>query len=264
MNFLIIDVIYYIGTFLRNPTKFYHAIPNKQDLYKCFGDEDFVIYVSYLIRHKCFRELTIIKKYTNFHNLCISYNIKYFDEYIFDFCLKNINEPDYFKFFKCAFYYNNVNAVKQLMEYENICELKNPKSFLHVLRYNVNCYNKNLKLGCGINIDAFKYYLCHTIHKNVLEKHVSKNFTNLYEKLEKSCIINSYCRLEKSGIMDSYWLFEKSIFYRLTYSFIRNYLFFKNIVHIETLIFKNLFKKYNVIDELTNYFTFDFTFEDMN
>jgi hypothetical protein len=137
------------------------------------------------------------------------------------------------------------------MDYENICELKNPKSFLHILQYNIICNNKNLKRGCGKNIDAFKYYLCHTIHKNILENQVSKKFSNLYEKLEKSGIINSYCRSEKLN------------FLCLTYSFIRHYLFFKNIVHIETLIFKNLFQKYNTNNELTNYFIFDFTFEDM-
>lgn len=185
MNTLNIDILYYIGTFLNYPTIFYYGIPHKKDLYKCFNDNDFNAYISFLIRHKCLKELIKIKKYTNLNISYVNYAIKHFDKRIFNFCLKNINNINYFDSFKCASYYNKPNAIKQLMKYENLCELKNPEIFLGFYSYNVKKYNDSCKNGCGINVDAFKYYLSNTMHKNILNQKVSLIFDNIRTILER-------------------------------------------------------------------------------
>ena len=259
------DALWYISLFLKDPRDFWYFLPFKQDLFKLFDCYHF-------------EEFKQMAKYVKFGGYKrIKFVIKHFDKQIFKFCLKKIKNIDYFLIFKWAFRYNNLNALKQVMKYENACFLKKIKHYWGLKKHLNNKYRESVKNGCCENMDILKYYLSHSIHRYALEKSVldliESRYTELekYDKLMDSVIESTFGESWGMFIGPNFWPRSyncyMSSFLTETKYFTHNYLFYKNIFYIDTTRFKELFKKYNTDGVLTDYFeqkcfNFDFTFEE--
>jgi hypothetical protein len=153
------------------------------------------------------------------------------------------------------------------MKYENICELIDVKIFLEFTIIYYRKYRKSIKNGCSINMEMFKYYISHTINKKFYKKSLLMKFNSIYLKLiHHDRIINSRSIEVWKDNYNAYkaYIYQKNEFKFYTKIFVRDYLFHKDIFHIETSRFKHIFKKNDIDDELTNHFNFDFTFGDVN
>ena len=228
MHILNVDIVYYIGKFLKKSELFYYSLTLiHENLCECFNEHEVDNYVKLCIKKHNAKRIKIIAKYHNIYEnkklifYASGYNYEKFLKYLLH---KNeiLNTEYTVQAFKNALINDNLNILKIFMEYENV--ILNNETVKTIVKKKIFRYLLQTEQGCPQDIKIFKYFLKNTHFKEYIKSFANLEITYFYE------LLDYYESVYKRGELD---LNDKKTINKLNYKLLQLQLY-GNLFEVNT------------------------------